>query len=205
MTLNEQNVMQIHIAARKYQLSILVNRCVEFLDNELTASNACSILDHCQLFGENDLSKKCLDIIERNTAEALASDGFMNISSRTLGVILDNAHLAMKEIKIFEKAFEWASKKNDGSVNARTALGNNLFKIRFPAMKMKEFTEIVCAKDVLTENEQLQIFKYLASPKSGKPKSFCCDARKVKQYQSANLPMDTSQQISSQSNGCNLM
>ena len=173
--------MQILHAAKKYQLAILVKRCVDFLDNELKASNACTILDHCQFFGENDLSKKCLDIIERNTKEALASDDFMSISSETLGVILDSAHLAMKEIKIFEKAFKWASKRTNKTLNARAALGHNLFKIRFPLMTHQEFTESICTKDVLTESEQLQIFKYLASPKiGGKPKSFRCDARKAK-------------------------
>ena len=181
MTLSGQNVMQVLHAAKKYQLSILVKRCVDFLDNELKASNACSILDHCQFFGEKNLSKKCLDIIERNTEEALASDDFMSISSETLGVILNSAHLAMKEVKLFEKAFEWASNRSDRTLNIRTALGNNLFKIRFPCMTNQEFTEIVCTKDVLTEREQLQIFKYLASPQtSEQPKSFCCDARKSK-------------------------
>ena len=132
MTLNGQNVMQILHTAKKYQLSILVKRCVNFLDNELKASNACSILDHCQFFSEKDLAKKCLDIIERSTEEALASDDFMSISSETLGCILDSAQLAIKEVKLFEKAFEWASNRTDRTLNVRTVLGNNLFKIRFP-------------------------------------------------------------------------
>ena len=183
MTLNGQNVMQVLHAAKKYQLPILVKRCVDFLDNELKASNACSILDHCQFFDQKDLSKKCIAIIERNTEEALASDDFINISSETLGCILNSAHLAIQEAQLFEKAFKWASNRTNGTLSVRAVLGNNLYKIRFPCMKNQEFTDIVCSNDVLTEGEQLQIFKYIASPEnSGKPKSFCCDARKAKQY-----------------------
>ena len=173
--------MQILHAAKKYQLSILVKQCVNFLDNELKASNACSILDHCQFFDEKELAKKCLEKIERSTEEALASDDFMNISSETLGVILDSAHLAMNEVKLFEKSFEWASKRTGQSKSIRAVLGNNLYKIRFPTMTNREFTEIVCSKDVLTADEQLQILKYLTSPEtSTKPKAFTCEARTVK-------------------------
>ena len=150
------------------------------LQCELKASNACSILDHCQFFNETDLAKKCLDIIERNTEEALASDDFMSISSETLGVILDSAQLAMTEVKLFEKAFDWAQRRIDRSQNVRAVLGNNVYKIRFPIMTSGEFTEVVCSKDVLTQEEQIQIFKYLASPKTvDKPKAFCCEARRA--------------------------
>ena len=151
--------MQILHSAKKYQLSVLVKRCITFLDNELKASNACSILDHYQFFDEKDLAKKCLDKIEQNTEEALASDDFMSITSETLGVILDSAQLAIEEVKLFEKTYEWASKRSDDTKSICAALGENLYKIRFPTMMPKEFNEIVCSKDVLDDREQLQIFK----------------------------------------------
>ena len=165
-------------AAKKYKLSILTNRCTEFLDNELKPSNACEILDQCERFGELDMEKSCLEIIEQNTTEALATDEFMNISNVTLGIVLDSDKLSMDEVDIFEKACEWASEKTDETHSIRDILGENIYKMRFPVMTIKEFNDRICSTDVLSESEQLHIFKYMANPEnSPKPEEFCCEPR----------------------------
>ena len=170
--------MQLLHAAKKYQLPTLVNQCVNFLDNQLQASNACSILDHCQFFDEKKLAKRCLEKIEDNTKEALASEDFLTISKETLGVILDSSKLALDEVNIFRKTYEWASNKTDETMSVREALGNNIYKIRFPTMNHKEFTDHVCSTNILTEREQQQILKYMDNPEIClKPDPFSCDRR----------------------------
>ena len=170
--------MQLLHAAKKYQLSALVKRCVTFLDNELQPSNACSILNHCQFFGENELGKKCLEKIEQNTEDALASDEFLTISMETLGVLLDSNQLAMKEVDIFKRTHEWALNNTDETRSLREALGENIKKIRFPIMTAKEFNDHVCPTNVLSDSEQLQILRYVLNPEiSPKPDAFSCEPR----------------------------
>ena len=177
--LNGAYVMHMLHAAKKYQLPALVQLCIKYLDNELSASNACSIPDHSRFFNEQALAQKCLKKIEENTEEALSSYDFMTISKETLSIILDSDCLGMEEVKIFEKCYEWASNRADMNNSIRDILGETLFKIRFPAIPIQEFTDIVCPKNVLTGEEQLEILKYIASPQNNaKPQAFCCEARK---------------------------
>ena len=178
MSINVSNVMQLLHAAKKYQLTSLVKRCVIFLDNELEHSNACSILEHCRFFGENDLAKKCLEKIEQNTEVALASEKFMTISKETLGIILESNKLRMNEIDIFRRTYEWASKRTEEMQSVRDTLGDNIYRIRFPIMNANEFNVDVCPTNVLNERKQLQIFKYITNPEiSPKPHAFCCEPR----------------------------
>ena len=152
--------MHVLHAAKKYQLPSLVQQCTDYLDKELKASNACSILDHSRFFNEDALIKKCLDNIERNTVEALSSEDFLKVSDETLALILESEKIgAMDEVKIFERCYQRAVNKADGKQSPRDVLGENLFKIRFPVMPIQEFTDIVCPTHVLSMEEQLAIFK----------------------------------------------
>ena len=172
--------MHVLHAAKKYQLLSLVEICVKFLNNELKASNACSILEHSIFFNESELAQKCLKKLEENTHEALTSKEFMDISRATLSRILDSNALEMDEVKLFERCHDWANAKREGNQVVRDVLGEALFKIRFPVMSAQSFTDIVCPTNVFTPEEQLDILKYLNTSNNAMHKlpQFVCEARK---------------------------
>ena len=171
--------MQVLNAAKKYQIPSLVQVCTNYLDNELKASNACSVLEHSIFFNEEALSQKCLELIEENTEEAISSEDFMTISRETLAKILDSEKLRIAELNLFERSYEWARCKIKEAESIRDALGMCLFKIRFPIIPTKEFAEVVCSKNVLNKDEQLELFKYMTiGSESAKPRAFNCNSRK---------------------------
>lgn len=49
--------------------------CVDFLKRNLGADNAFMLLTQARLFDEPQLASLCLDIIDRNTVEALNAEG----------------------------------------------------------------------------------------------------------------------------------
>jgi hypothetical protein len=69
--LNEHNVMEVLYAAKKYAIDQLVNECIRFLLNGLTANNAVCLLGQARLFQENTLIERCFEMIDRNTDQAL--------------------------------------------------------------------------------------------------------------------------------------
>ena len=169
--------MHVIHAAKKYQIPSLVQRCIQYLENDLKASNACSILDRSRFLNEKDLAKRCLDEIERNTVEALSSQDFLTVSDETLSMILESDLIgAMEELKIFEKCYQWAARRVDTKTSIRDCLGKNIFKIRFPVMPVQDFKDVVCQTNVLSRTEQLEIMNYMASPTyNAKPRGFKCE------------------------------
>ena len=176
--LSGHNVMHILNAAKKYQLPLLAKLCVNYLDNELTATNACSVLEHSIFFNEQTLKEKCMEKIEEQTEEALSTDNFLSVSKDTVSVILDSDKLSMDELKLFERSCDWARNNRNGAKSIRDTLGECLFKIRFPVIPMKEFTEGVCSTNILTKDEQLELLKYMAAPTpTNRPPAFNCEKR----------------------------
>ena len=54
-----------------------------------------------RLFDEPQLAALCLETIDKNTPEALAAEGFIDIDIDTLSVVLDRDSLRTKESKLF--------------------------------------------------------------------------------------------------------
>ena len=172
--------MHVLHASKKYQLKALENLCVKFLNKELNAANACSILEHSRFFNEKELENRCMEVIEAQTKEAFSSDGFSEMSRDTLMSVLKSDYLRLPEYDLFRYVFFWGKKRVTDTSAIREALGDVLFQIRFPIMSPEVFSDNVCPTKILTSDEQLQIYRYLTSKKKEdcKPKKFVCEPRK---------------------------
>lgn len=62
--LNEENVLSTLYAAKKYIVPQLSEQCVDFLQQNLTARNACLMLSQSRLFDEPNLRHSCWVIID---------------------------------------------------------------------------------------------------------------------------------------------
>ena len=172
--------MHIIHASKKYDIPLLTKACVEFMDKGLDASNVLTVLEHSIFFEEKDLSKKCMEIVGRNTKDVFNSDPFMDITQDALTYVLDSDDLNMEEIDIFKRCCQWAE-KNNSKKPTREVLGKALYKIRFPTMTLADFTNTVQPTNLLTMEEMVGIYKYLSVPEDkNKPSSFVCTKRKPK-------------------------
>lgn len=60
------------------------------------------LLTQARLFDEPQLASLCLDTIDKNTAEALAADGFTDVDLDTLRCVLERDTLRIREAKLFQ-------------------------------------------------------------------------------------------------------
>ena len=170
--LNPDNVLATLYAAKKYLVPALANACVQFLEQSLTARNACLLLSQARLFSEPALIQRAWEVIDAQAELALSSEAFTDIDFDTLLSILARESLNCKETVVFSAAVNWAKaeclrKKPDldpSSVeDKRKVLGKALYKIRFPAMSITDFADTVACSGILTLQETNDLFLHFTA------------------------------------------
>ncbi|KAH7672997.1 BTB domain containing 3, partial [Aphelenchoides avenae] len=129
----------------------------------------------------------CWTFIDENTVDVLGSEKFLDVSHSLLKEILGRQTLKVREIFLYNNAYNWADaelKRQSRAVTdkaIRDVLGDALYLIRFPQMHPKEFpdgSEIDSvaegpeAEDVLTMNEKYEILRWYATGRPPKSSSF---------------------------------
>ena len=195
--LSTDNVLPTLYAAKKYIIPYLAQECVTFLENSLSARNACLLLSQARFFDEPALTQRAWEVIDAQAQLALTSDGFVDIDKETLGLILARETLNCRETAIFKAALRWANAEcvrrdiqnesgeedRDGTdeqrrseankmseaERCREALGDALYLVRFPCMTVQEFADTVAKSGILTLKETTDIFLYFTASSSQKP------------------------------------
>ena len=167
VNLNADNVMQVLYLAKKYMLPPLADKCSEFLRENLDVSNVFHVLPEAQKYEEKDLENHCWEVIDKDTDEAVKSDGFVTIEKSMLEELVERDSLNVREVELFKAVDCWAKKEcekqglvAEGSVK-RKILGERIVKaIRFPVMEQQEFADVVLDCDILTKKESFDLMKY---------------------------------------------
>ncbi|EJW77065.1 BTB/POZ domain-containing protein 2 [Wuchereria bancrofti] len=151
---------------KKYAVPAMELACVDFLKRNLGADNAFMLLTQARLFDEPQLASLCLDIIDRNTTEALNAEGFTEIDLDTLCVVLKRNTLRVREAPLFLAVLRWSVEEchrrtlTINAENQRTVLGRALHMIRFPLMTIDEFAQHAAQTGILTDRELVSLFLY---------------------------------------------
>ena len=162
--------IDIMYLAEKYDVPLLSRECVKFLDGNMDPLKAFDIIPAARLLGDGGLEKACWEVIEYN-AEVIAADKtFLDMEHELVLSFLERSHLHITEVNLFNAVDRWAAKqcedegmKVDGP-SKRSVLGDSLLqKIRFSLMSPKEFSDVVLTKNILTQEEIIDVFTSLYS------------------------------------------
>ena len=172
MELEAESVLGTLYAAKKYIIPHLANKCVEYMEHNISDQNACVLLDQSYLYEENDLVEKCLTYIDKNTSEIFVSEGFLEVRHSTLESVIKRDTLTATEIQVFDAVLKWATAECQrqnlevNGANKRALLGTVLHHVRMSCMSQDEFADGPVRSDVLTQNEVLNVFlQYAGSHK----------------------------------------
>ena len=100
--LSGSNVMGVLYLAKKYFVPSLADKCTDYLQDKLDASNAFSILPKAHQFDEKKLVKRCWKVIDEHCEEALKSDGFATLERSLLEEVVTRDTLNIEEVDLFK-------------------------------------------------------------------------------------------------------
>ena len=161
-------VLHVLYAAKKYHLYGLVAECEAFLQTAIDVNNACSMYNQALFYDMDLLQERCMHFICMNANDVFENDDFLKLTPVALKNIISAENLGVgEELDVFNAAVKWSENhcKKKGfeptSKNIRAWLGEALYKIRLPLIPVTEFTSTVVESGVLTQDEQVELYKYL--------------------------------------------
>lgn len=166
ISVDSDTVMSILYTAKKYSVPALEQECVEYLKDNINCDNVFMLLAQARLFDEPVLANMCLESIDKNTTEALASEGFTELDLDTLCLVLSRDSLGVRECKLFSAICRWAESMcvrqslENTPENKRKVLDKAVRMIRYPLMTVEEFALQVAQSKILTDTELVELFLY---------------------------------------------
>ena len=172
-------VLGVLYLAKKYMVPSLALKCKDYLQDKLDPSNVFTILPTAQKYEEKNLVDRCWKVIDRQTEEALKSDGFETIEKTLLETLVQRETLDAREAELFKACDRWAINQcrkqglaADGELKRRV-LGEEIIKaIRYAVMKQEEFAGVVLDAKILSLDEIVTFFKFFSSQEISLPLGF---------------------------------
>ncbi|KAL3081517.1 hypothetical protein niasHT_037239 [Heterodera trifolii] len=167
--LSGDNAMAVLYAANKYNISALVDKCLQIPIKNLSNVFMAYVLAH--RLDLEDFARQCLRYICQNTGELFRSEEFLQIHQNLLCELFDRDQLMINdEFELWKAALRWADEKcrqnaiECSAENRRAALGPALFKIRFPLMLPVAFVNEIVPSGILTNDEFVGVYQFNFCP-----------------------------------------
>ncbi|OWF47003.1 BTB/POZ domain-containing protein 3 [Mizuhopecten yessoensis] len=170
-TITADNVTALMYTANKYNVGRLVNECSQFMTDNLSTANVCTIMETAHVFDNRDLRQSCLEFIEKHSNVIVKEKLLSDLGHECLGDVLRSDNLKASEEDIFTAVLSWADRRctdkdievNDS--NRRHVLGDLLYLLRFPLISQEKFVSISEKHaELFTSEEQIMLLRgYITS------------------------------------------
>ncbi|XP_067655561.1 BTB/POZ domain-containing protein 6-B-like [Haliotis asinina] len=136
-SVDSDNATVLLHAARKYAVALLENKCLQFLQRNLTVDNACYVLDIAYRHGYVKLFDAALSFVKGHGQRCLQSHGFLMLSKELVDqIILTSDLIAFKHVvlKTLDRWSEFECQRQGREItknSKKAVLGRTLEKMTF--------------------------------------------------------------------------
>ncbi|RXM28776.1 BTB/POZ domain-containing protein 9 [Acipenser ruthenus] len=149
----EEVLLDFLSLAHRYGFEQLEDSTSEYLRTILNTHNVCLIFDVASLYSLRKLSTSCCTYIDRNTADVLASEGFLSMSKPALLIMVRRDSFAAPEKEIFQALCCWC--RHNSTELPEEVMG----AVRLPLMSLEEMLNVVRPSGLLSPDALLDAIK----------------------------------------------
>ncbi|GFQ91563.1 hypothetical protein TNCT_677241 [Trichonephila clavata] len=175
---NESQVFHAWIAADKYCIPKLKEKCVNYLLTcPLIPPVIWPLLENSILCELEEVVNRCKNFLKKDTDICLQEESFLNASAETLSSFLQLDTMNIGEATLIKYLVFWGRFQvaNLKAANLFEAIKPIIKYIRFGALKPDQFCQILSdAKDLLQDSEALAIMMHLVNPLNHTLPEWCC-------------------------------
>lgn len=120
INIDPENCYKILDASNYFNISVLLDRCVNFIETLLNSENVCTIAVFASDKIIDSLLKICNDYMMRNIYKIIHTPDFKHLPVQSIIEICSSSNLYISEIDLFLAIKEWLSSQNslpEGTIN----------------------------------------------------------------------------------------
>uniref|UniRef100_A0A3B3QKP3 Kelch-like family member 7 n=1 Tax=Paramormyrops kingsleyae TaxID=1676925 RepID=A0A3B3QKP3_9TELE len=152
ISVNSNNVQSLLDAANQYQIEPVKKMCVEFLKEQVDASNCLGISVLAECLDCPDLKVAADDFIHQHFTEVYKMDEFLQLDVKRVTHLLHQDTLTVRaEDQIYDAAVRWL--KYD-EPNRQQHIVDILSKVRFPLVSKNFLSKTVQAEPLIQDNPE---------------------------------------------------
>ncbi|XP_067127058.1 BTB/POZ domain-containing protein 2-like [Centruroides vittatus] len=144
-------------------------QCSSYLTNNISENTVLEIYETASQLQQNELTTKCWNYITGNASKIIKQDIFKYVKYETILKLVSEDCLTLKsEVDVYDAVIKWGKERfqNQSPEDLRKTLEPLLDQIRFLSMTSAEIGESPCQDGILTKDEQVDIFREIATRKN---------------------------------------
>nr|XP_022308337.1 BTB/POZ domain-containing protein 2-like [Crassostrea virginica] len=164
-----ENIEELLLCADRFKTKLLIELCTVSLSKLVTFRTICEMTRISERFKEKEMIKICLQIFiilrKESLPEMFFSEEFFSMCPSCIHKIVEDDQIFAPEEVIFNQVILWSSteccRQNLAvtAENQRQILKHILPEIRFPIMEHQFLNDVVCASEILTRDEKINILR----------------------------------------------
>ena len=178
------------LCADRFKTKLLTKLCTVSLSKIITTGTICEMIRIAERFQEKEMIKICLTKLRIEFLPMmLFTEEFLSMCPSCIHKIVEDNQIFAPEEVIFNRVILWSSEEccrqnlSVTSENQRKILKHILPEIHFPIMEHQFLNDVVCASEILTGDEKINILRQQLDTKEkkgggSKQSMFRCSGRK---------------------------
>ncbi|XP_055357300.1 BTB/POZ domain-containing protein 6-B-like [Paramacrobiotus metropolitanus] len=167
--LTEDNVFQTMYCADKYNLPLLLELCLKFVNTHLKADNCLMFLEkakHSMLECTAGFVDNCLVFIDAHGSAVLQSEQFSAVGRDILEMVVQRSTLSADENIVYTAVEKWSvnacvrDNLEPSPTSRREMLGPALFLVRFPLLSDAQLANGPVKSGLLLDSELREIYRF---------------------------------------------
>lgn len=166
-----EHIEEVMKLAKKYRMFECIESCLRYAERKLTVENVCWGYRLAIVLNNDKLRRYCERMISISPLEVFRTDSFLRCDQNVLKNILQIELMLCKETDVLNACLSWARNScrtnnldENNPKHLKSQLGECFYLIRFGAMSVEEFVDVLASYRQLFSSKELTDITAMLNP-----------------------------------------